>query len=335
MRRREFFGLVGGAAAIWPRLMLAQTLVQTLGQKAPARIGFLAGGAAASIDSAYQIRTIKQGLQNAGLVEVRDYVFEPRFAAGQFERFPELARELAQAGASLILANTIASVQAAQHLVPALPVVMIAIHDPVAAGLVASFGKPGGLTTGIGTSNEDLTPRMLELQRAILPRARSIAVLHNPADPSTAAFLKDFRVRAGVFGISARGIAFQSRDELEAAFADLGTRPPDALFVVIDSGTSDLSDRIAALARLHRLAAFSNTPEFARLGGLMAYGASREQLYLRSGYFVKRILDGARPGDLAVEKPARLELWINLRTARALDIAVPAALLAGADQVIQ
>ena len=326
MRRREFIGLLGGAAAIWP--------CATLGQKPPARIGFLAGGAAASIDSAYQIKTIKQGLQTAGLVEGRDYVFEPRFAAGQFERFAELAHELAEAGVSVIVANTIASVQAAQHLVPPVPVVMIAIHDPVEAGLVASLEKPGHLTTGMAGSNQDLTPKMLELLRAVVPRARSIAVLQNPEDPSDAAYLTDIRARAES-GISVQAIPFQSRDELEAAFARLATRPVDALFVATDSGTSDLSDRIAALALLHRLPAFSTTPEFTRLGGLMAYGASREQLYRRSGYFVKKILDGANPSELAVEKPARLELWINLRTAKALDIAVPAALLASADEVIK
>lgn len=331
MRRREFVGLLGGVAAIWQ----CATLAPALAQRAPARIGYLAGGAAASIDSAYQIRTIKQGLQNAGLVEGRDYVFEPRFAAGHYEQFPRLARELAQAGVGVIVANTIASVQAAQHLVPPVPAVMIAIHDPVAAGLIASLDKPSGLTTGTATSNEDLTPRLLELLRAILPRARSIAVLHNPTDPSNAAYLRDFHARANSLGISVQTIAFQSRDELEAAFAGFATKPVDALFVVANSGTSDFSDRIAALALLHRLPAFSNTTEFTRLGGLMAYGASREQLYLRAGYFVKKILEGTHPGELAVERPARLELWINLRTARALDIALPAALLAGADEVVQ
>jgi putative tryptophan/tyrosine transport system substrate-binding protein len=176
---------------------------------------------------------------------------------------------------------------------------------------------------------------MLELLREILPGVRSMAVLYNPADPSNAAYLEDFRARANSLGIAVRPTAFQSRNELEAAFAELAAKPVDTLFVVTDSGTSDFSDRIAALALLHRLPAFSNTPEFTGLGGLMGYGASREQLYLRSGNFVKKILDGTNPGDLAVERPARIELWINLRTARALDITVPASLLATADEVIQ
>jgi ABC-type uncharacterized transport system substrate-binding protein len=331
MRRREFVRLAGGMAAAWPCAALAQTPAQ----KPPARIGFLAGGAAASIDSAYQIRTIKQGLQNFGMAEGRDYVFEPRFAAGRYERFAELARELAQAGVGMILANATAAVQAAQHLVPPLPVVMVAIHDPVQAGLIASFEKPGALTTGIATSNRDLTPKIFELLRALLPAAHSLAVLHNPADASNPAYLGDLRARANGHGISLRPIGFQSRDELEAAFAGFAAKPVDAVFVATDSGISDFDDRIAALALLHRLPAFSTTPEFAGLGGLLAYGASREQLYRRAGYFVKQIIDGTNPGEIAVERPARIELRINLRTASALDVAVPAALLASADEVIK
>jgi putative tryptophan/tyrosine transport system substrate-binding protein len=332
MRRREFLGALGGAAlggsALgWP--------CKTRAQKPPVRIGFLASGAAASINSAFQIKTIERGLESNGLVEGRDYIFEPRFSGGRDEQFREMAQELAQAGVSMILANTIASVRAAQRLVPPVPVIMVSINDPVGAGLITSLARPGGHTTGVASLNEDLIPKLLEFQRAILPNARSIAALYNPANPTSPAFLENLRIHAGALGMSVMPVEMQSRDELEAAFAALPSRHPDALQVISDSGTLDLSDRIAALARANRLPAFATSPDFARLGGLMAYGAPREQPFIRSAYYVKRILDGADPGELPVEQPSRIELWINLRTAKALDLIVPASLVAAANEVIE
>ena len=150
MRRREFITFLGGAAT-WPLAVRAQ--------KAPIRIGFLASGAAASLFVAYKIGLIKQGLSDNGLIEHRDYLLEVRFAAGNYERFPELARELAQAGVSVVLANTPASVLAAQRLTPPVFVVMVAINDPVGSGLVASLARPGGYTTGTSNLNPDLTSK--------------------------------------------------------------------------------------------------------------------------------------------------------------------------------
>ncbi len=269
------------------------------------------------------------------MVEGRDYIIEPRFSGGRYEQFPELAHDLAQAGVSLILVNTIASVRAAQRLVPPVPVVMVSINDPVGTGLITSLARPGGHTTGLATLNEDLTAKLLEFQRAILPNARSIAALYNPANPTNPAFVKNLRARADALGMSVMSIEMRSRDELEAAFATFPTRHPDALQVISDSGTFDLSDRIAALALANRIPTFATSPDFARFGGLLAYGASREQIYIRSAYYVKKILDGADPSDLPVEQPSRIELWINLKTAKVLDLTVPASLLATADEVIE
>jgi len=327
MRRRQFLGVLGGAVVALP--------YQAVAQKKLPRIGFLASGAAASINSEVQVKTIKRGLEANGLIEGSDYIFEARFSGGRYERFPELARELAEAGVSVILANTIASVRAAQNLVPPVAVVMMSINDPIGTGLIASLARPGGHTTGVATLAEDLTPKLIEFQRAILPNATSIAAIYNPANPTNSAFLKDLRERADAVGMSVAAIEVRSRDELEAAFAALPAHRPDVLQVISDSGLLDFSDRIAALAMMNRLPTFSTSPDFTRFGGLIAYGASREQLYLRSAYFVKRILDGANPGDLPVEQPSRIELWINLRTAKALNLTVPASLLAIADEVIE
>jgi putative tryptophan/tyrosine transport system substrate-binding protein len=327
MRRRQFLGVLGGALFARP--------YETSAQKAPVRIGFLTSGAAASINSAYQIKAIKRGLESSGLIEGRDYIFEPRFSGGRYEQFPEMAHELAQTGVSVILVNTIASVRAAQRLVPSVPVVMVSINDPVGMGLITSLARPGGHTTGLATLNEDLTPKLLEFQHAIVPEARSMAVLYNPANPTNPAFVESLRRHADALGTSVTPIEIRSRDDLEAAFAALPAQRPDTLQVISDSGTFDLIDRIAALALANRLPTFATSSDFAGFGGLLAYGASREQLYIRSAYYVKRILDGADPGDLPVEQPSRIELWINLKTAKALNLTVPASLLATADGVIE
>jgi len=326
MRRRQFLGLVGGAAFGLPKAVAQEPLP---------RVGFLASGAAASIGSAAQVATLKHGLQDNGLVDGRDYTFEVRFSGGHYDHFPELARELAQAGARVILVNTIASARAAQDLVPPVAVVMMSINDPVGMGLIASLARPGDHTTGMASLNEDLTPKLIEFQRSILPKATLIGALHNPANPTNLAFLKSLGEYAGALGMRAISIPVSSRDELEAAFAALPAQRPDALLVVADSGLFDLSDRIAALALMHRLPTFSTSPDFVKFGGLIAYGASREKLWLRATSYVKRILDGADPGDLPVEQPSKIELWINLKTAKALGLTIPAALLGIADEVIE
>jgi putative ABC transport system substrate-binding protein len=326
MRRRQFLGLLGSVAIGLPK---------AVAQKPLPRVGFLASGAAASINSAAQVATLERGLQDNGLVEGRDYVFEVRYAGGHYERFPELARELAQAGARVILVNTIASAHAAQDLVPPVPVVMMSINDPVAMGLIAGLARPGGHTTGMASLNEDLTPKLMEFPRSILPKATLVGALHNPANPTNLAFLKSLGEYAGAVGMRAVSIPITSRDELEAAFAALPGQRLDALLVVADSGLFDLSDRIAALALMHRLPTFSTNPDFVKFGGLIAYGASREKLYLRATSYVKRILDGADPGDLPVEQPSKIELWVNLKTAKALGLTIPASLLGIADEVIE
>jgi putative tryptophan/tyrosine transport system substrate-binding protein len=326
MHRRELITLLGGAAA-WPLAAHAQ--------KAPVRLGFLASGAAGSANSAAQINGIKQGLRDNGLIEGQDYIFDARFPAGNYGRFPEMARELAQAGARMILVNTIASVRAAQNLTPPLPVVMLAINDPVGTGLIANLARPGGFTTGMATLNEDLTPKLVEFQREIIPTATTIAALFNPANPTNPAFIGKLRTVAGAIGMQVLPVALKSPDELDSVFAALVAQHPDTLQLVADSGNLDLGDRIAALALRHRVPSFSTVTIYAEVGGLMAYGISLRTLFVRSASFIKRILDGAKPGDLPVEQPTKIELVINLRTARALGLSIPPTLLSRADDVIE
>jgi putative ABC transport system substrate-binding protein len=327
MRRREFVRLLGGTAVAWPHVANAQ--------KALIRIGFLASGAATSASSATLIDAIRQGMRNNDLIEGRDYVLDSRFAAGDYQRFPEMARELAQAGARVILVNTIASVRAAQNLNPPLPVVMLAINDPVGTGLITSLARPGGYTTGMATLNEDLTPKMVEFQREVVPKATTIAALFNPANPTNPVFIANLRTVAGGMGMRVLPVALKSPAELDSVFATLVAQHPDTLQLVADAGNLDLSDRIAALALAHRLPSFSTITNYAEFGGLMAYGVSLRSLVIRATSFVKRILDGAKPGDLPVEQPTKIELVINLKTAKTLGLSIPATLLSRADDVIE
>lgn len=327
MRRRELIMVLGGTAIAWPLGAHAQA--------APTRIGFLASGAAESAYSAVLVDAIKRGLRDNGLIEGRDYILESQFAAGDYGQFPEMARKLVQSGARVILVNTIASVRAAQNVVPPVPVVMLAINDPVGAGLVASLARPGGYTTGMATLNEDLTSKLVEFQREVVPKATTIAVLFNPANPTNTAAVANMRGVAGAVGMTVLPAALRSPVELDSLFATLAAQRPDTLQLVADSGNLDLSDRIAALALTHRLPSFATTTNFAKVGGLMAYGTSVLPLFSRAGSYVRRILDGAKPGDLPVEQPTKIELVINIKTAKALDLSIPPALLSRADEVIE
>ena len=327
MRRREFLGAIGTVAAAWPLAARAQ--------KRPVRIGFLSAGAADSLVASIRTRLIDEGLRDNGLIEGRDYTIVARFAAGHYERFPELAAELARAGVSVILTNTIASVRAAQRLTPPVPIIMTPINDPVGTGLIASLARPGGHTTGLASLNEDLTSKLLEYQRAILPKASRLVALFNPGNPSNLKFVDELRTRAGAMGISVLPVALPSPDALDSAFATIRDHRPDALQVIADTGTLDLSERIAAFALANRLPSFASSPTYAECGGLLAYGASASKMFMRAGYYVKKILDGANPGDLPVEQPSVIELWINMKTAKAIGIDMPTNLQQLADQVIE
>jgi putative tryptophan/tyrosine transport system substrate-binding protein len=327
MKRREFLGVLGGAAVTWPLTARAQ--------KSPILIGFMAAGAANSANSAAQLEAISQGLLENGLRPGRDYLLEARFAAGDYRRFPDMARELAEAGVRIILVATIASARAAQNVTPPVPVVMLAINDPVGSGLVASLARPGGVTTGMATLNQDLTPKMLEIQREIIPTCKIMAALFNPANPSNPLYVERLRATAGESGITVMPVELASPEALGGAFDSIAARRPDALQIVADAGTVDLLDRIVALALAQKLPSFATMPEIAGFGGLAGYGPSQRQLFRRACYFVKRILEGANPGDLPVEQPTRLDLVINLKSAKTLGLEVSPSLLARADEVIE
>jgi putative ABC transport system substrate-binding protein len=324
MRRRDFVTLLGGAAAVWPLAARAQQAIHL--------IGFLVSGAPDSF--AIFVDAFKQGMFDNGLVEGRDYVLDLRFAEGNYNRFDTLAAEVVRRNPAAIIVTTIRAAQAAQRATSTIPIVMTGLIDPVAQGLIASLARPGGNTTGLANLAQDIMPKLVEILRGLFPSIRDIAVLFNPTNPANRAIAPTLASQAQSVGVTVRLVDFKP-GELDAAFAGLTQRPPEALIVMSDAALYDLREPISALALKYRLPTIAYVPEFTDAGALMSYGPPRRAMYHRSASYVKRILAGAKPADLPVEQPTQVELSINLHTARALGVAIPDTVLARADRVIE
>ena len=314
--------------------MAAVASVPVRAQARPARIAFLGGGAAET--SASLLEAFRQGLQEVGLVEGRDCALDVRWAEDRYERFPALAGELAQAHPDVMIVTTIAAARAAQRLDPPVPLVMTGLIDPVGAGLVESLSRPGGYTTGLANLAEEFSPKLLEFIHETLPNARAIAGLYNSANPESVKLLENARAQAPSISAIIEPAPFRAEQGLAAGFAELVLKRPDALLVLSDIALLDMRARIGQLALSSRLAVFSaGLTELGEAGALVAYGPPRRPIYQRAAWYVRRILDGAKPADLPIEQPSRIELVVNLKTAKALDLAVPQSLLARATDVIE
>jgi len=223
-----------------------------------------------------------------------------------------------------------------QQATTAIPIVMTGTNDPVGAGLVASLARPGGNTTGISTMVEDVTGKLVEFLRELIPRAKQIAFVLNPANPTNVTLSRSARDFAGSVGIAVTVVELRSpRDDLDAVFATLVRQRSDALIVGGDAMLNALRERVSGLALKHRLPLFTYQPDYTDSGALLSYGPSQRAYYRRAATYVKRLLDGAKPADLPVEQPTRIELSINLRSARALGISISQSMLVRADRVVQ
>jgi putative ABC transport system substrate-binding protein len=316
------------------RSALAATLLAfALPAWSQARIAWIWPGSAEN--SVAFLAAFKQGMRENGLLEGRDFVIEQRFGEGRYERFPGLVDDLLKHEPAVILAVTIASVQAAQRATHTVPIVFVSTNDPLGSGLIASLAHPGGNTTGLSNQNEDLVPKYLELLRETLPRAARIAVFSNPDNPSNTRMFERVRDAAAGFGIEARKFEAASPEAVAAAFGKMADYRPDALLLIPDSLFFDQRLRIAAYALKARVPTFTQQSEMVTAGSLMSYGTQRRELYRRSATYVKKILAGAKPAELPVEQPMKFELSINLNTAKALGLVIPQAVLLRADEVIQ
>ena len=277
----------------------------------------------------------KQGMRENGLVQGQDYILDERYADGNYERFPAITDELLARKPAILMVNTIASVRVAQQATRTVPIVFVATNDPLGSGLIASYARPGGNTTGLSTQNEDVVTKHLQLLRELLPHARRIAVLINPGNPSGPKLFAHLRTSALGLGIDAVAVEVATPQVLDAALGKVAQLRPEALLGVPDAMLASERDRIAAFAIKSRIPSFSTARENAASGALITYGFVQREQFRRAAIYVKRILAGAKPADLPVEQPNKFELVINLKTARALGITIPQELLLRADEVIQ
>jgi len=326
MKRRQFIAALGGAVT-WPMAVRAQ-------QPAIPVIGLLSPRSPA-VDAAL-ISVIRQGLNDTGFVEGRNVALDYRWADGQYDRLAALAADFVRRQVAVIVALAgETSALVAKKATASIPIVFTAGSDPVRSGLVPSLNRPGGNITGVSSFIFDLEPKRLGLMRELRPNAPTIAVLVNPNSPNAEMQVNDIQVAARSVGQQVDILNASTIREIDAAFVRLGQMRVDALLVAADPIFFNRASQLVVLATRHAIPALYSRREFVAVGGLMSYGPTSGESYRTAGVYAGRILKGEKPGDLPVQLPTKFELVINLSTARALDIDLPATLLARADEMIE
>jgi putative ABC transport system substrate-binding protein len=325
MTRREFIAVLGSAAA-WPLAVRAQDA-----GKIP-RIGYLSPGTKLSLLD----RSFLQGLRELGYVEGKNILIEYRFAGGKFKRLPAMAAELVQLDVDVIVARVTQASLAAKAATKTIPVVMLGVSDPVGSRLVTSLARPGGNITGTSSQTAEVQGKSLELLKEIVPKLSRVAVFWNPANPIfQAQMLKATKRAAGVLGLQLREFGARNPNEFDNAFAAIINARVDALMVFGDPTLVAHKARIINFAARHHLPAIYGTEDHAEAGGLITYAPDYAAQFRRGAFYVDKILKGTKPADLPVEQPTKFELAINLKTAKALGLQIPPALLIRADKVIE
>jgi putative ABC transport system substrate-binding protein len=325
MKRRQFIVLLGGAAT-WPLTARAQ-------QPAMPVVGYL--GTETPELWASRLRTFRQGLGESGYVEGRNVAIEYRWAEGQYDRLPALASDLVRGRVNVIATpGSTASTQAAKAATTTIPIVFMTGDDPVRVGLVASLAHPGGNVTGIANLSGELGPKRLELLHELVPTAASVGLLVNPTSASVESYETEHAAAAHALGVQLHVLRASSERDFDSVFASLVQLRAGGLVIVPDSFFTAHGKQIAAMAIRHILPTIFNG-EFASEGGLMSYGGSATDAHRLVGVYAGRILKGEKPADLPVQQATKVELIINLKTAKVLGLTVPITLLGRADEVIE
>jgi putative ABC transport system substrate-binding protein len=327
MRRREFISLIGGAAVTWSNAARAQ-------QQAMPVVGFL------NVESPDGYRPMvdafRQGLKKSGYVEGQNVAIEYRWAEGRSDRLPALAADLVHRQVTVIAATTAAAALAAKGATTTIPIVFETAADPVQLGLVASLSRPGGNVTGVTQSNVEVAPKRLELLHELLPTASAMALLVNPVETATAETqLSDFLSAAHALGVELHVLNASTERDFDGVFANLIQLRAGGLVISVNPFFTSRSERLAALAARHAVPAVYKGREFVAAGGLMSYGSSIADAYRQVGVYTGRILKGDKLADLPVQQSTKVELIINLKTAKMLGLTVPLSLLGRADEVIE
>jgi putative ABC transport system substrate-binding protein len=322
--RRRFIGTLAGAVLAAPAVPFAQAPTRVT------RIGFLGSSA----PPPELLAAVRGHLRERGHVEGNNLALEVRWADGSFDALPALAAELAASRVDLIVAWATPAAVAAKRATSSIPIVFFAVSDPVGAGLIATLARPGGNVTGLSNIAKDLTARQVQMLAQMAPGMRRIAIMGNPANPATAGQRVEGEAAASALAMTSRFVSILEPERIAAALAEAVGQGADGLVVLPDPAFLTRRKEIADIALARRLPSIYARREAVTAGGLVAYGASLSHQIGRAMTYADRILKGARPAELPVERPTELELVINLKTARALGLTVPPALLLQADEVI-
>ncbi len=327
MRRREFIEAIVGSFAAWPVAALAQ-------QAAMPVIGFLGPGSAES--DAYRVTAFRQGLNEAGYVEGKNCSIEFRWAEGHYERLPALAADLLKRQVAVIVPTGTPASLAAKAATTTVPIVFETGADPVKLGLVASFSRPGGNVTGVTQMSEEMAPKRLELLHELLPGKRIFGLLVNPNAPMLAEpQAREVRSAANTLGLELHVLNASSERDFDAAFAKLAELRTGGLVIGGDALFTGHSRQLGALTVKHAVPAIYQWREFAASGGLMSYGAHITDTHRLVGVYAGRVLKGDKPAELPIQRATKVEMYINLKTAKALGITVPLPLSGRADEVFE
>jgi putative ABC transport system substrate-binding protein len=325
MKRREFITLLGGTAAAWPLAARAQ-------QPTPV-IGLLSSASSHAYEP--MIAAFHKGLGETGYVEGRNATIEYLWAEDRYDRLPALAADLVRRKVNVILAASTPAALAAKPATATIPIVFAIGGDPVRTGLVDSLSRPGGNLTGAAHLNAELAPKRLELLHELMPGATVAALLVNPTNPTGDTVSKGVQTAADVLGLKLHVLHASTEQDIDAVFASLRETRAGGLVIGTDPFFTSHGEQLGALTLRHAMPAIYQYREFARAGGAMSYGGSITDSYYLAGRYTGRILKGEKPADLPVQLSTKVELFFNLKTAKALGLTVPLTLLGRADEVIE
>ena len=327
MERRDFILRLSSATLAWPYVARAQTAT-----RAP-RVGYLFSFVASQGQHLWE--SCRQGLRDLGYVESKNISLEPRWTEGGHERLPALATELVGINVDVIVAAATPASRAAKSATTTIPIVFVAVADPIRAGLVQSYREPGGNITGISLLTPELSGKRLQLIAEVVPRTSRVAVLINPDNLSHTVFHEETTVAGKALGIQTIPLRARNLREIEEAFTEIPKHKVDALIVFDDPVIWSMRKQVVTLAAKARTPAMYGYSEFVSDGGLISYGPHRPDLYRRTSVYVDKILKGAAPATLPVERPTKFEMFANVRTANELDLKLPTSVLLSSDKIFE